>query len=130
MNKDKIKTIVYWILTALIAANYAFAGYAYLSRGPEVVEGMAKLGYPLYFVSILGVWKLLGAIAITVPRFALVKEWAYAGMVINLTSASLSNAISGMETFHAIAPLILLVLVALSWALRPESRRLEGIWHL
>ncbi|TGL96282.1 DoxX family protein [Leptospira barantonii] len=130
MNKDKIKTIVYWILTALIAANYAFAGYAYLSRGPEVVEGMAKLGYPLYFVSILGAWKLLGAIAIAVPRFALVKEWAYAGMLINLTSASLSNAISGMETFHIIAPLILLVLVALSWALRPASRRLEGIWHL
>lgn len=130
MNQDKIKYIVYWIVTALTAANYAFAGYAYTVQGPEVVEGMSKLGYPLYFVTILGVWKLLGAIAITVPRFALVKEWAYAGMFINLTAASISNAVSGFETFHIIAPLIGLVLVALSWALRPASRRLEGIWHL
>ncbi|EMO51883.1 DoxX family protein [Leptospira noguchii] len=130
MNQEKIKTIIYWIVTALIAANYAFASYAYLSRGPEVIAGMAKLGYPMYFVTILAVWKLLGAIAITVPRFPLLKEWAYAGIFFNLTSASISNAAAGMETIHAILPMIVLVLVVLSWALRPASRRLEGIWHL
>lgn len=130
MNQEKIKTIIYWIVTAVIAANYAFASYAYFNRGPEVVAGITKLGYPMYFITILGVWKLLGAIAITAPRFPLLKEWAYAGMFFNLTSASISNAAAGMEIIHVIMPMIGLVLVALSWALRPASRRLEGIWHL
>ncbi|MBM9499181.1 DoxX family protein [Leptospira sp. 201903071] len=130
MNKEKIKTIIYWVVTVLVAANYAFAAYAYTVQGPEVVEGMSKLGYPLYFVTLLGVWKLLGAIAISVPKFPLVKEWAYAGMFINLTSASISNGISGFETVHIVMPLVGLVLVALSWALRPESRRLPGVWSL
>ncbi len=130
MNQEKIKTTIYWIVTALTAANYAFASYAYLNRGPEVVAGMTKLGYPMYFITILAIWKLLGAIAITVPRFPLLKEWAYAGIFFNLTSASISNAAAGMETIHVILPMIALVLVALSWALRPASRRLEGIWHL
>ncbi|EMJ91874.1 DoxX family protein [Leptospira alstonii] len=130
MNQEKIKIISYWIVTALTAANYAFASYAYLSRGPEVIAGMTQLGYPMYFVSLLGVWKLLGAIAITVPRFPLLKEWAYAGMFFNLTAATVSTVAAGMETIHAIFPMIALVFVALSWALRPASRRLEGIWHL
>ncbi|WP_061236397.1 DoxX family protein [Leptospira santarosai] len=130
MNREKMKISIYWLTTALTAANYAFASYAYLSRGPEVIAGMAQLGYPMYFISLLGVWKLLGAIAITVPRFPLLKEWAYAGMFFNLTAASVSNAVAGTEMIHAIFPLIALILVALSWALRPASRRLEGIWHL
>ncbi|TGM95240.1 DoxX family protein [Leptospira yasudae] len=130
MNKEKIKTISYWIVTGLTAANYGFAAFAYIQRGPDVVAGMGQLGYPLYFATLLGVWKGLGAIAIVAPRLALVKEWAYAGMFINLTAASISNAVSGMETFHVIAPLIALVLVFFSWALRPESRRLQGVWHL
>ncbi|AXR60638.1 DoxX family protein [Leptospira mayottensis] len=130
MNQEKIKTIIYWLATALTAANYAFASYVYLNRGPEVIAGITQLGYPLYFISLLGVWKLLGAIAITVPRFPLLKEWAYAGMFFNLTAASVSNAVAGTEIIHAILPLIALVLVALSWALRPANRRLEGIWHL
>ncbi|MDV6236715.1 DoxX family protein [Leptospira ellisii] len=130
MNQDKIKNIVYWITTALTALNYAFAGFSYIHQGPEVVAGMSQLGYPLYFVSLLGFWKFLGAVAIAAPRLALVKEWAYAGMFINLTAASYSCAVSGLETFHIIMPLIGLVLVALSWALRPASRRLEGVWHL
>ncbi|ABJ75364.1 DoxX family protein [Leptospira borgpetersenii] len=130
MNQEKIKTIIYWLATGLTAANYAFGGYAYLNRGPEVIAGMTQLGYPLYFASLLGVWKLLGAIAITAPRFPLLKEWAYAGMFFNLTAASVSNAVAGTEMIHAIFLLIALVLVALSWALRPADRRLEGIWHI
>lgn len=78
----------------------------------------------MYFITILGVWKLLGAIVITTPRFPLLKEWAYAGMFFNLISASISNAAAGMEIIHIIMPMIGLVLVALSWALRPASRRL------
>ncbi|XDD49624.1 DoxX family protein [Leptospira sp. WS92.C1] len=130
MNKEKIKTIAYWVVTVLTAGNYAFAGFSYLQRGPEVVAGIGSLGYPLYFVSILGVWKILGAIAISIPKFPLLKEWAYAGMFINLTAASVSSLFVGNPIFHIIAPMILLVFVALSWALRPADRRLAGVWSL
>jgi hypothetical protein len=124
MNKQKIKTIVYWIATVLTAANFGFGGFVYLSRTPEVAAGMAQLGYPLYFASILGFWKALGAIAILAPRFPLLKEWAYAGMFFNLTAASASNAFAGSPVEHIVTPLIGLLLVIASWALRPESRRI------
>ncbi|EQA35905.1 DoxX-like family protein [Leptospira inadai serovar Lyme str. 10] len=124
MKNEKIKSIVYWIATSLIAANYMFGGVIYLSRNAEVAAGMSQLGYPLYFALILGFWKILGAIAIVVPRFPLVKEWAYAGMVFNLTAAAASNAFVGNAVVHIITPLIALVLVAASWALRPASRTL------
>ncbi|TGN09700.1 DoxX family protein [Leptospira ilyithenensis] len=127
MNKEKIKTIAYWVITILIGANYLFAGFIYLTRNPEVLAGMAQLGYPSYFPFILGTWKLLGGIAIMVPGFALLKEWAYAGMFFNLTSAAISSAVSGLEIQHVISPLVMLVFVILSWWLRPENRKLTSI---
>jgi hypothetical protein len=83
------------------------------------------LGYPLYFFRILGFWKVLGAIAILVPRFPRLKEWAYAGIFFDLTGAAASVAAVGsygVYAFHIFAPLILAVLTVVSWALRPESR--------
>ena len=124
MKKDKIKYIAYWVTTALLAVNYIFAGTMYLGQGPEVMEGSKVLGYPMYFMMILGVWKILGAIAILLPKTPVIKEWAYAGMVINLTSAAISNGISGLGTGHIITPLMVLAFVVASWWLRPEDRRL------
>ncbi len=126
MNKARIKLIAYWVITALVAANYAFAGVVYIMQTPEVVEGMTKLGYPPYFIRMLGVWKLLGAAALIAPGLALVKEWAYAGMAINVIGASVSTFVSGMEIQHAITPIVMLVLIVASWALRPPHRRLAG----
>ena len=83
------------------------------------------LGYPMYFFAILGVWKVLGAIAILVPRFPRLKEWAYAGIFFDLTGAAASCALAGgygAYGFHVIAPLILTAFMVASWALRPESR--------
>jgi hypothetical protein len=83
------------------------------------------LGYPLYFFHILGFWKTLGAIAILVPRFPRLKEWAYAGIFFDLTGAAVSCAAVGdygAYGFHIIAPLVLAVLTVASWALRPPSR--------
>ena len=85
------------------------------------------LGYPLYFFPILGFWKILGAIAILVPRFPRLKEWAYAGIFFDLTGAAASNAAVGgygVYAFHILAPLILAGLAVASWALRPESRKI------
>ncbi len=88
-------------------------------------EAMVLLGYPLYFFHILGFWKVLGAIAILVPRFPRLKEWAYAGIFFDLTGAAASCVAvggSGPYAFHVLAPLVLAALAIASWALRPASR--------
>lgn len=126
MNKEKIKLIAYWIVTVLVAANYGFAAFAYLQQGPDVQMGAKALGYPLYFFAMLGVWKGLGAIAILAPKTPVIKEWAYAGMFINLVGASVSCAMAGFETKHVVMPLVMLLFVIASWALRPASRRFSG----
>lgn len=117
-------TIGYWVATGLVAFAFLAGGAGDLAHPPEVVEGMAKLGYPLYFLTILGAWKVLGAIAIVSPRLPRLKEWAYAGMVFDLTGASASHLFTGDPVGKAIVPLVLTGLVAASWALRPADRRL------
>ena len=88
------------------------------------VDGMHALGYPTYFLTILGIWKVLGAIAMLVPRFPRLKEWAYAGIFFDLTGAAASWAAVGGpgEAFHIIAPLIIAGFTVASWTLRPASR--------
>lgn len=122
----KRRSIAYWTTTALTAAAFAFGGIVDIARGEEVVAGMKHLGYPLYFAAILGVWKVLGALAILAPRLPLLKEWAYAGMFFDLTGAALSHAASGDSAANIATPLVVLGFVAASWALRPRSRRLTA----
>jgi uncharacterized membrane protein YphA (DoxX/SURF4 family) len=121
----KAQTVGYWICTALIALAFLSGGAGELLRAPQVVEGMTHLGYPVYFVVILGIWKLLGGVAILLPGFPLLKEWAYAGMIFDLTGASASHVASGDDVRHILVPLVLAALVVASWALRPEGRRLK-----
>jgi hypothetical protein len=116
------KSIAYWTTTILVAFSMS-GGVAQLARVPGVVDGFVRvLHYPPYFVSILGFWKVAGAIAILVPRFPRLKEWAYAGIFFDLTGASASSAAAGGGAFHILAPLVGAVLAVASWALRPESR--------
>jgi hypothetical protein len=121
-----MKRVVYWVCTGLVAFFIGPGGLAYAMRVPDVVEGVVALGFPVYFIVLLGVWKVLGAIAILVPRFPLVKEWAYAGIMIDLTGAAFASLATGGAWWHVAAPLGILVLLVVSWALRPESRRLPG----
>lgn len=122
----KSKNITYWITTIIIAFCIGGGGVVQIA----IVRGNAAtalLGYPLYFFHILGFWKILGAIAILVPRYPRLKEWAYAGIFFDLTGAAASNAAVGgygAYGFHIIAPLVLAALTVASWALRPESRRI------
>jgi DoxX-like family len=117
------RTIGYWVTTALVAVLFAVPGVALLVRAPHFVSEMAHLGYPPYFLTILGPWKILGAVAIAVPRFGRLKEWAYAGMIFDATSAAASRAVVGDSALAVIGPLVIAGLVVVSWALRPEGRR-------
>jgi uncharacterized membrane protein YphA (DoxX/SURF4 family) len=121
MNK---KAIGYWVATGLTGFAFLSGGAMDLSRSPQVIEGMAHLGYPAYFAAILGAWKVAGAVAVLAPRFPRLKEWAYAGMAFDLTGAAISHASAGDDAGKIMTPLVLMAIVAASWALRPESRKL------
>ena len=85
----KSKTLGYWTTTAILASVLISGGAAQIARLPANVEGILQLGYPLYFMTIVGTWKILGGIALLVPKFPRLKEWAYAGVFFDLTGASI-----------------------------------------
>lgn len=116
--------IGYWVTTALVAAAMGLGGVMDLVRPPELVEGMAHLGYPDYFVLILGAWKVCAALALLAPKLPLLKEWAYAGVVFDLTGAAASHAFVGDAAGEVVTPLVIGALAVASWWLRPASRRL------
>lgn len=122
--KTKTKTIGYWAATGLASLAFLSGGIMDLTHPPDLTAGMAHLGYPAYFMTILGTWKVLGAIAILLPRFPRVKEWAYAGMLFDLSGAAASHAMSGDPAGKVITPLVILGVVAASYALRPKSRQM------
>jgi hypothetical protein len=116
------RTIGYWLSTALVALAFGAGGVADLLHPAQLTAVMAHLGYPAYFMTILGSWKVLGAAAVLAPARPRLKEWAYAGMVFDLTGAALSHAFSGDAFGNVLTPLVLLTLVATSWALRSGER--------
>ena len=121
----KSKNVGYWILTVLISLAFLGGGFADLNQSAEMVAGMTHLGYPLYFMTILGVWKILGAVALLAPGVPVLKEWAYAGMFFDLTGASLSHFFAGDPIGNVVTPLAMTLLLMASWALRPEGRKLS-----
>jgi hypothetical protein len=86
---------------------------------------LLHLGYPSYFATLLGVWKVLGAIVLVAPRYPVIKEWAYAGMVIDYSSAVISHLASGDGAGATVGPIVSLAALAVSWYLRPQSRRMK-----
>jgi uncharacterized membrane protein YphA (DoxX/SURF4 family) len=127
----KAKSIAYWTTTVLVAF-FMSGGVAQVAQYLGNPHGVVPaLGYPMYFFAILGVWKVLGAIAILVPRFPRLKEWAYAGIFFDLTGAAASCAAVGgygAYGFHVIAPLIIAGFLVASWTLRPPSRKIGGLF--
>jgi uncharacterized membrane protein YphA (DoxX/SURF4 family) len=120
------RTLAYWTTTALTAFSFISGGAAYLYHAEAPLKGMAELGYPMYFVMLLGVWKVLGGVAILAPRLPLLKEWAYAGIAFDLTGAVVSHAASGHPPMKLVGPIAILAIAVASWALRPASRRLNA----
>lgn len=127
MQLSKIKTIVYWFTTGLLALDLLAGGAASFLRPAQVLSSMQHLGYPAYFASILGFWKLLGGFALLVPGMPVLKEWAYAGICFDLTSAAVSHAASGDGAPEVTAPLVFAVLAVASYVLRPCSRTVTAL---
>ena len=119
--------IAYWATTGFAAIALGAIGAADLLRVPEIMEGLAHLGYPVYFATILGTWMLLGSGAILAPGLSRVKEWAYAGMFFTLTGAALSHAASGDPVGKILVPLLVLGAVVASWALQPARRTVLAV---
>jgi uncharacterized membrane protein len=121
----KAKRIAYWTTTVLVSF-FMSGGVTQILQFKANPHGVVpQLGYPMYFFAILGFWKVLGALAILVPRFPRLKEWAYAGIFFDVTGAAASCAavgVYGAYGFHVIAPLVIAGLAVASWALRPPSR--------
>ncbi|SDN25439.1 Uncharacterized membrane protein YphA, DoxX/SURF4 family [Fictibacillus solisalsi] len=121
------KKISYWSVTLLLAAAVMLSGIGQLMQFGGNVELVAKIGYPLYILTILGIWKVLGSIALVLPGFPRLKEWVHAGIFFLMTGAALSHAFAndyGDYGFNIILPLFYAALNIASWALRPKSRML------
>lgn len=123
----KTKSICYWIFTALTAFELALGAAWDLARTPDVVSVVTELRYPLYILIIVGVWKALAVVAMLVPGFPRLKEWAYAGVFFEMTGAAASHAMRDNSLVTLIAPLIFAAFALVSWALRPQSRTLGEI---
>jgi len=116
------RKIAYWVSTGLVAALSVFAAYAYLSGSPEAVQGFTHVGYPQQLRVILGIAKLLGAIALIAPGFPRLKEWAYAGFTFARISAFVAHYLA-KDGPKAFMPLILLVLLFVSYVALPTGRQ-------
>ena len=119
------RMIAYWVTTALVVFELVLGGVWDILRVPQVRVLIEQLGYPSYFLVILGIWKLLGAAALVIPKFPRLKEWAYAGVIFDLTGAIASLFASGLISVSTAAyPIFMLGIAFASWALRPPSHRL------
>jgi hypothetical protein len=123
--------IVYWLSTLVLASGLIGSGVQQLLRvenegavAPPYASGIVKLGFPVYVLTILGTWKLLGAVTILVPKYPLLKEWAYAGIVFLLTGAMFSHVASGHAWYELLPAFFLLILTVPSWYFRPADRTL------
>lgn len=127
----KRNKIIYWISTLWLALGMVSTGMQQLLRvqadgalSPPGVYGITHLGYPVYFLTILGVWKLLGVIAVLVPKLPVLKEWAYAGFFFIMSGAIVSHFASGHSLTELLPSLLLLILTLISWYFRPANRKL------
>jgi DoxX-like family len=121
---EKRKITWYWIITAILSFCIFSGGLAQAVQANGVVQGFKPLGYPNYFISLIGVWKVLGVIAILIPKFPLLKEWAYAGIFFAMSGAVISHIASDDVSVKIIAPFLLAVFTVLSWYLRPADRKI------
>ena len=126
----KKNKIIYWIATIWLALGMVATGVVQLFKGKTGqggVDSITHLGYPVYFLTILGVWKILGVVTVLIPKFTLLKEWAYAGFFFVMSGAIFSHLALG-DSMKEIAPaLLLLILTAISWYFRPADRKIIAV---
>ena len=122
-KRDKI---IYWIFTVWLALGMVSTGAVQLLRtksGAGGADSVARLGYPMYVLTIIGVWKILGVIAVLIPKFPLLKEWAYAGFFFVMSGAVISHVIEGSPLGETLPAVLLLALTIISWYFRPADRK-------
>lgn len=123
-DMTKRNKIIYWISTAWLALGMLSTGAVQVFKFQPESEYIARLGYPDYFLTILGSWKILGTIAVLLPKFTLVKEWAYAGFFFMMSGAVLSHIAAGSPVNDMFPSLLLLALTLISYFFRPAARKL------
>lgn len=122
---EKRNKIIYWVATVWLSLGMLSTGIVQLIKMKEEADMMAHLGYPLYFLTLLGIWKILGVVAVLVPKFPLLKEWAYAGFFFSMSGAIYSHIASGDAAKELFGPVLLLILTVVSWYFRPADRKLN-----
>jgi hypothetical protein len=130
----KRNRIIYWIATIWLALGMLATGTLQLFKvnaegavAPPGVYGITHLGYPIYFLTILGVWKILGVVAVLIPKFPLLKEWAYAGFFFAMSGALFSHIAVGDPMSEMFPSLLLLTLTGVSWYFRPADRKIISV---
>jgi uncharacterized membrane protein len=119
--------IIYWVATALLSFGMLGSGISQLLHLKEMNELITHIGYPLYFMYIIGVWKILGVIVILIPNFKLLKEWAYAGFFFLMTGALFSHLFMGDGGNAILGPLVQTLFIVTSWYFRPANRKLNSL---
>src|SRR5882757_6685100 len=122
---EKRNLAIYWTATVLMSVGMFGSGFAQITHAKQMVDLVVPLGYPLYILYIIGVWKILGITAILVPGFKLLKEWAYAGFFFVMTGALISHLASGDYSIKGIiGPFMQTIFIILSWYFRPANRKI------
>jgi hypothetical protein len=126
---SKRNKLIYWIATAWLALGMLSTGIVQLLHSASETELFTRLGYPVYFLTILGITKILGVAVVLIPTFTLLKEWAYAGFAFTMGGAIISHLVSGSPVGDLFGPLLLLILTLVSWYFRPADRKPVAAHH-
>lgn len=121
---------MYWVTTIWLALGMTATGIGQLFKiksGQGAADAITHLGYPIYLLTLLGIWKMLGVIVVLIPKFPLLKEWAYAGFFFVMSGAIFSHLASGDSVVKILPALLLLILTLLSWYFRPADRKINSI---
>jgi hypothetical protein len=122
-KQGKLSRIIYWVSTIWLALGMTATGIVQLMKNEKEVANMASIGFPVYFLLLIGTWKILGVIALLIPKFPVLKEWVYAGFFFAMSGAIYAHVASGNGFLEIYGPLLLLVLTFVSWFFRPVSRK-------
>lgn len=123
-SQPRARSVVYWTTTLVLSAECIVGGLMGAIRLQPFTGIVRHLGYPAYFMTILGIWYILAGLALLAPGFPLLKEWAYAGLFFNYSGALVSHLAARDQITMVIAPVVFGGFVLLSWSFRPEDRRL------
>jgi uncharacterized membrane protein YphA (DoxX/SURF4 family) len=124
---EKRNKIIYWIFTLWLSLGMVSTGLVQLLKTKEETDMFTHLGYPTYFMTIMGVSKILGVIAVLIPRFQLLKEWAYAGFFFSMSGAVISHLLMSDPFNEVFPPILLLALTLISYYFRPNSRKIVPV---